>query len=57
MGRLTGSRDLDDKLRESCGAMLKPATFRGHLCFAPSCGQDIRLKRPDFWLGDVVAVD
>lgn len=30
--------------------MLKPASFRGHLCFAPNAGQNVRFTRPDRWL-------
>jgi uncharacterized protein YcaQ len=51
VGELTGSAALGDKLRESWGAMLKPAASLGHLCFAPSLGQQVRFTRPDTWLG------
>jgi hypothetical protein len=51
VGRLTGSRRLGDKLRESWGAMLKPAAALGRLCFAPNQGQQVRFTRPDTWLG------
>jgi hypothetical protein len=51
VAKLTGSDDLGNKLRESWGAMLKPASFRGHLVFAPSDGQQVRFTRPDRWLG------
>jgi hypothetical protein len=30
---------------------LKPAAFRGDLCFAPSEGRSVRFARPDQWLG------
>ena len=30
--------------------MLKPAAYRGMLCFAPSSGQNVRFTRPDRWL-------
>jgi hypothetical protein len=52
VGELTGSAELGEKLRESWGAMLKPAAFRGQLCFAPSRGQNVRFTRPDRWLRD-----
>lgn len=42
---LTGSRQLGDKLRESWGAMLKPAASLGRLCFAPNQGQQVRFTR------------
>jgi hypothetical protein len=48
---LTRSRKLGDKLRESWGALLKPAAALGRLCFAPSQGQQVRFTRPDTWLG------
>jgi hypothetical protein len=40
-----------DKLRESWGALLKPAAALGLLCFAPNQGQQVRFTRPDTWLG------
>jgi Winged helix DNA-binding domain len=51
VARLTGSPKLGDKLRESWGALLKPAAALGRLCFAPSDGQQVRFTRPDRWLG------
>jgi hypothetical protein len=51
VGELTGSEALGDKLRESWGALLKPAAALGRLCFAPSQGQQVRFTRPDTWLG------
>jgi hypothetical protein len=51
VGELTGSRLLGDKLRESWGALLKPAAALGLVCFAPSTGQQVRFTRPDTWLG------
>ena len=55
--RLTGSPALGDKLRESWGALLKPASFRGRLCFAPKAGQKVRFTRPDRWIGGWTPVD
>jgi hypothetical protein len=51
VGELTGSKRLGDKLRESWGALLKPAAALGLICFAPSKGQQVRFTRPDTWLG------
>jgi hypothetical protein len=51
VSRLLGSERLGGKLRQSWGSMLKPAAFRGHLCFAPSVGQKVRFTRPESWLG------
>src|SRR5918997_1305742 len=52
VGRLVGSEELGDKLRDSWGALLKPAAFRGDLLFAPSVGQNVRFARPDRWLAE-----
>ena len=43
-----------DRLRESWGALLKPAAVRGALCFAPGDGQKVRFTRPDVWLDGVL---
>jgi Winged helix DNA-binding domain len=51
VGQLTGSKELGDKLRESWGALLKPAAALGLICFAPNQGQQVRFTRPDTWLG------
>jgi hypothetical protein len=50
VGELTGSEQLADKVRESWGALLKPAAALGLLCFAPSTDQQVRFTRPDTWL-------
>src|SRR5215218_9150217 len=50
VGELT-TPALGDKLRESWGALLKPAAALGLLCFAPGQGQQVRFTRPDTWLG------
>jgi hypothetical protein len=54
---LTDSPDLAAGLRESWGALLKPASFRGQLCYAPSAGQNVRFTRPDRWLPEWSPVD
>lgn len=48
----TGSGGLGRKLADSWGATLKPATYRGVLCFGPSRGRNVTFARPDRWLGD-----
>ncbi|MBM7790521.1 winged helix DNA-binding domain-containing protein [Tenggerimyces flavus] len=50
---------LGEKLRESWGALLKPAAFEGALAFGPSDGQRVRFVRPDQWLDqtDLLAHD
>ena len=50
VGEITGSPVLGDRLRESWGALLKPASFQGRLCFAPNDGRNVRFTRPDRWL-------
>jgi Winged helix DNA-binding domain len=50
VGRRTRSRKLGDTLRESWGAVLKPCSFQGVLCFAPSDGQRVRFTNPGSWL-------
>ena len=47
---LTGSENLGEKVAGSWGSLLKPASYRGELCFGPSAGQNVRFTRPDHWL-------
>jgi hypothetical protein len=51
VARLTRNAALGAKLRESWGALLKPASFRGQLCFGPNEGRNVTFTRPDTWLG------
>lgn len=51
------SKALGEKLLGSWGSPLKPASFQGKLCFAPSRGQLVRFTRPDVWLGTYDQVD
>ena len=51
VARITGIESLDGKLRGGFGDLLKPAAFRGDLCFGPSDGRNVRFARPDQWLG------
>lgn len=53
----SGSEDLGAKLADSWGAFLKPASFRGGLCFAPDAGRNVRFTRPDTWIGSWEPVD
>ena len=55
--RLSGIAGLGDKLRSGFGELLKPAAFRGDLCFAPSEGRSVRFARPDQWLGPQPSVE
>jgi Winged helix DNA-binding domain len=47
----TGDEGLREKLQQGFGAYLKPAAFRGRLCFGPGDGPRVRFTRPDVWLG------
>ena len=53
----SGDEGLAEKLGESWGAYLKPAAFRGLLCFAPDSGRNVRFTSPGSWLGGVEPVD
>jgi len=57
VARLTEIDGLADRLRGGFGDLLKPAAFRGELCFAPSDGRNVRFTRPDRWLRPQTAVD
>jgi hypothetical protein len=58
VARLTGSAALGERLQESWGAYLKPASYRGLLCFGPGEGQRVRFTRPHSWVpGGVESVD
>jgi uncharacterized protein YcaQ len=51
VARITRLPALEEKVQGSWGPYLKPASFRGRLCFGPSDGQRVRFARPDAWLG------
>ena len=51
VAKVARSKALAGKLRGSWGAMLKPASFQGHLCFGPNRGRNVTFARPDQWLG------
>jgi hypothetical protein len=54
VARRTGSSKYGTVLRQSWGVMLKPAAFRGQLCFAQSEGQRVRFTHPgavELWGG------
>lgn len=57
VARSTGSAALGEKIGQSWGSLLKPATYRGYLCFATSRGQNVRFARPDRWLANLAPVD
>jgi uncharacterized protein YcaQ len=51
VGKITKNKEFGEKLRGSWGALLKPASFQGHLCFGPNQGRNVTFARPDKWLG------
>jgi uncharacterized protein YcaQ len=57
VSRVSGVKGAEDRLKSGFGELLKPAAFRGDLCFAPSDGQRVRFARPDQWLGPWQPVD
>lgn len=51
VARRVDSQALGEKLLDSWGATLKPASFRGCLCYAPDNEEGkVRFTRPDRWL-------
>jgi hypothetical protein len=57
VAEITGSAAFGEKVRGSWGSVLKPAAFRGQLCFGPGEGARVRFTRPDRWLGSRQAED
>lgn len=51
VSRLSGSVAAGESLQGGWGGALKPASFLGRLCFAPSAGQRVRFTHPDTWIG------
>src|SRR5215208_5798987 len=48
--RISGSDSVGEAVRSGWGAVLKPAAFRGELCFGPDRGRNVTFVRPDQWL-------
>ena len=46
----SGSPALGEKLGDSWGAYLKPASFQGSLCFGPNRGRSVTFVSPGAWL-------
>ncbi len=44
--RLTGIAHVHDKLRQGWGSLLKPACYKGYLCFGPNRGQNTQFAYP-----------
>jgi hypothetical protein len=53
----TGSEKLGELVLGSWGSALKPASFRGRLCFGPGEGQKVQFTNPATWLPKAGAVD
>jgi hypothetical protein len=53
----TGDPALGENVHGSWGSYLKPAAYRGDLCFAPSAGPKVRFTHPDSWLAPAVPVE
>jgi len=48
--RATGSQQLAEWVRFSWGSYIKPASFRGQLCFGPSEGTSVTFTSPATWV-------
>jgi Winged helix DNA-binding domain len=58
VARVMRSKDVKEKVQGSWGAYLKPASFRGKLCFAPNDGQRVRFTSPGSWMrGELEQLD
>ncbi|MEA2645059.1 MAG: hypothetical protein QOE92_142, partial [Chloroflexota bacterium] len=57
VARRTKSAALGERVRGSWGMFLKPASYRGELCFGPGSGQNVAFTSPASWLGERPAVD
>lgn len=51
VARRLGSPHLEERLRSGWGALLKPAAWRGLLCFGPDRGRNVTFVSPREWLG------
>lgn len=56
VAELAGSVELREHFSGGWGNQLKPAAFRGLLCFAPGVGPRVRFTNPHTWLPNGVAV-
>lgn len=52
-----GDADVAERLRDSWGATLKPASFNGQLCYAPNDEGNVQFIHPEVWLGEYKQVD
>ena len=49
--QITKRPHLEERLLSGWGELLKPAAFRGLLCFGPGTGRNVTFVRPDQWIG------
>jgi uncharacterized protein YcaQ len=49
--------ELVELLLSGWGALLKPTSFQGYLCFAPNQGQNVTFVSPRQWLGEWTPID
>jgi hypothetical protein len=54
---IAGRPGLVEVLRQGWGAVLKPAAYRGDLCFGPSDGRNVAFVLPRQWIGAWPEVD
>jgi DNA glycosylase AlkZ-like len=57
VAKRTGDEKYGEYVMGSWGSLLKPAAYRGELCFGPSAGQRVCFTRPDEWLPEWQPVD
>jgi hypothetical protein len=55
--KLTGHPELAEPLSHSWGGVLKPAAFKGLVCFGPPRGRNVTFVSPASWLGPQPSVD
>ena len=56
--KITRSEGMRERVRGSWGPYLKPASFRGKLCFGPNDGQRVRFTSPGSWVrGEIEHLD
>ncbi len=57
VGRISGRPGLEKALTGSWGSALKPAAYRGLLCFGPNAGRNVTFVSPRDWIGAWEEID
>lgn len=57
LAKSTGNPHLREVLLSGWGALLKPAAFRGEICFGPNQGQNVTFVKPERWIGEWQPLD